>query len=152
MKISNDTIENIFKPYLRKLSTLSHMIDRNIMSIILAPADIGKNLVDCFEKISNVEIEALNADEFPHDADKFAEKLREIRFDEEFEGKIFMLYGENQMKDQIIRGFSDYTILIQTADEIESCDEIWKLTSNEDFELIRRNEKSFDEEFEDEIN
>ena len=63
-----------------------------------------------------------------------------------------MLYGENQMKDQIIRGFSDYTILVQTADEIESCDEIWKLNSDEDFELVRRNEKSFEEEFEDEIN
>lgn len=150
MKISNDTIESIFKPYLRKLSTLSHMIDRNIMSIILAPTEIGKNLVDCFEKISNVGIVALNADEFPNDADKFAEKLREIRFDEEFEGKIFMLYGENQMQDRIIRGFSDYTILIQTTDENESCNEIWKFT-DEDFELIRRDEKSFEDEFEDEI-
>ena len=61
LKFSADAVENIFKPFLRKLSELQAITDRKIVAYIAAPPGTGKtSLAKFLEKLSREEVQFTN--------------------------------------------------------------------------------------------
>lgn len=75
LKFSADSVEKIFKPFLRKLGELHAMMDRKIVAYIAAPPGTGKtSLAQFLEKISREDkfltpVRALGIDGFHHTSD-----------------------------------------------------------------------------------
>lgn len=75
IKFSEDSVEKIFKPFLRKLSELREMLDRKIVAYVAAPPGTGKSTVVQFlEKMSREDknfspVRALGMDGFHHTAE-----------------------------------------------------------------------------------
>lgn len=75
VKFSVETVENIFKPFLSKLSELREITDRKIVAYIAAPPGTGKTtLAQFLEKISRdnpqfTNIRALGMDGFHYDSE-----------------------------------------------------------------------------------
>ena len=75
VKFSSEAVENIFKPFLMKLSELREMTDRKVVAFIAAPPGTGKTaLAQFLEKISRenlqfTNVRALGVDGFHYPAE-----------------------------------------------------------------------------------
>lgn len=75
VKFSNATIENVFKPFLRKLTELQGLMDRKVVAYLAAPPAAGKTtLAQFLEKLSRenlmfTNVRALGMDGFHYPSD-----------------------------------------------------------------------------------
>lgn len=75
VKFSVEAVDNVFKPFLKKLAELNSILDRKIVAYIAAPPGVGKTaLAQFLEKLSREEkfltpVRALGLDGFHHTAE-----------------------------------------------------------------------------------
>ena len=84
VKFSSETVEKVFKPFLRKLGELHAMMDRKVVAYIAAPPGTGKTaLCQFLEKISREDkfltpVRALGMDGFHYDSEYLKQNKIEI--------------------------------------------------------------------------